>query len=102
MLAVYKMFRLMYSAHPRNAQSLFSVSATRWQGYSSAAMQTCEANVSAALAGEELEEGKPFKDVERLGMTTETLSREYPMFASSLLNLIKTSEKQIGAQNAGH
>ena len=35
-------------------------------------------------------------------MTTETLSREYPMFASSLLNLIKTSEKQIGAQNAGH
>ena len=102
MLAVYKMFRLMYSAHPRNAQSLFSVSATRWQGYSSAAMQTCEANVSAALAGEELEEGKPFKDVERLGMTAETLSREYPMFASSLLNLIKTSEKQIGAQNAGH
>ena len=102
MLAVYKMFRLMYSAHPRNAQSLFSVSAARWQGYSSAAMQTCEANVSAALAGEELEEGKPFKDVERLGMTTETLSREYPMFASSLLNLIKTSEKQIGAQNAGH
>ena len=35
-------------------------------------------------------------------MTTETLSREYPMFASSLLNLIKTSEKQIGAQNVGH
>lgn len=99
MLAVYKMFRLLYSAHPRNAQSLFSVSTGRWEGYSSAAMQTCEANVRAALAGEEVEEGSPvFKETERLGMTTETLNREYPMFASSLLNLIKTSEKHI----AGH
>lgn len=99
MLAVYKMFRLLYSAHPRNAQSLFSVSTGRWEGYSSAAMQTCEANVRAALAGEEVEEGSPvFKETERLSMTTETLNREYPMFASSLLNLIKTSEKHI----AGH
>ena len=86
----------MYSAHPRNAQSLFSLSTGRWEGYTGAAMQMCEANVRAALAGEEVEEGKPaFKDVERLSMTTETLSREYPMFTSSLLNLIKTSEKQI-------
>lgn len=100
MLAVYKMFRLLYSAHPRNAQSLFSISASRWEGYSGAAMQKCEANVRAALDGEELEEGKgAFKDVERLSMTTETLGKEYPMFASSLLNLIKTSEKQITGQS---
>ena len=36
MMAVAKMFRLLYSAEPHNAQSLFSVEARRWPGYSDA------------------------------------------------------------------
>ena len=96
MLAVYKMFRLIYTAAPRNEQSLFSVSAGRWEGYSDAAMKTCEADLKAALQGEDMGEGTvPFKDPSCFAMTTETLMREYPAFANSLLNLIKTSEKHI-------
>lgn len=96
MLAVYKMFRLTYSSVPRNAQTLFSVSTGRWEGYSTAAMQTAEANVKAALAGEDMGDGRPvFKDPSCFSMTTDTLSKDYPQFASSLLNLIKTSEKRI-------
>ncbi len=36
MMAVAKMFRLLYSAEPHNAQSLFSVEARRWPGYADA------------------------------------------------------------------
>ena len=45
MMAVAKMFRLLYSAEPHNAQSLFSVEARRWPGYSDAVMRMSESNV---------------------------------------------------------
>ena len=35
------------------------------------------------------------KDVEPLLVTTEALSQQYPLFASSLLNLIQNSETRI-------
>ena len=74
MMAVAKMFRLLYSAEPHNAQSLFSVEARRWPGYSDA-------------------EG--VKDPSCLTMTTESLTREYPLYTPSLLNLVKTSETHV-------
>ena len=54
MMAVAKMFRLLYSAEPHNAQSLFSVEARRWPGYSDAVMRMSESNVEDLLAGEDL------------------------------------------------
>ncbi len=42
MMAVAKMFRLLYSAEPHNAQSLFGVEARRWPGYSDAVMKMAE------------------------------------------------------------
>lgn len=95
MLSVYKMFREVYSAAPKNAQSLFSLSQGRWQGYSAAAMSAAEANVRAILSGEDVGAGPAFKDVHCLAMTTESLSAEYPLYASSLLNLIKSSEARV-------
>ena len=64
MLAVYKMFRLVYSSCPKNTQSLFRVSPNRWEGYSNAAMLTAEADVKAVLGGEDVGEGPVFKDQE--------------------------------------
>ena len=54
MMAVAKMFRLLYSAEPHNASSMFSIGAHRWRGYSDAVMRMSEANVEALLAGEDL------------------------------------------------
>ena len=96
MLAVYKMFRLLYSAEAHNARSLFSISQNTWEGYSVSAMHMPQANVRAVLAGEDaVGSGVPLKDTHCLGMTTESLTKEYPLYASSLLNLIKTSETRI-------
>lgn len=95
MLAVYKMFRLVYHAGPKNATSMFVVKRNTYPGYSDAAMHIAEANVKAVLAGEDIGLGMPLKDTSAFAMTTESLSRDYPLYASSLLNLIKASEGRI-------
>ena len=96
LLAVYKMFRLVYRSAPKNASSMFGVPESLWQGYSTGAMNVAEANVSAVLKGEDLGGGIPIKDFSAFSMTTESLGQDYPLYASSLLNLIKTSETRIG------
>ena len=95
MLAVYKMFRLVYGAGPKNTSSMFGVKKNLYGGYSDAAMHIAESNVKAILAGEDIGLGAPLKDTRAFAMTTESLSRDYPLYATSLLNLIKTSEARI-------
>lgn len=95
MLAVYKMFRLMHASAPKNAASMFRIPTSVYQGYSDAAMSVAHANVQAALSGEETPAGAPVKDASAFAMTTESLSREYPQFATSLFHLIRTSEARI-------
>ena len=95
MMAVAKMFRLLYSAEPHNAQSLFSVEARRWPGYADAVMRMNEANVEALLAGENVGVGDGVKNPACLSMTTESLTREFPLYTPSLLNLVKTSETRV-------
>ena len=72
MMAVAKMFRLLYSAEPHNAASMFSIDPIRWRGCSDAV-----------------------KAPECLAMTTESLTREFPLYTPSLLNLVKTSETHV-------
>jgi transcriptional regulator with XRE-family HTH domain len=96
MLGVYKIFRLLYSAQAHNARSMFSISQNTWEGYADSAMKIAEANVKAALAGEDvLGDDTAVTDTRCLAMTTESLSQEYPLYASSLLNLVKSSENRI-------
>lgn len=95
MMAVYHMFRLLYCSAPKNAASLFSVPDPLWRGHCIGAMTITEANVGAILKGEPPSGGAPIKDFSVFMMTTESLTREYPLYASSLLNLIKTSEERI-------
>lgn len=101
MLAVYKMFRLVYQAGPKNASSMFVIKRNTSQGYSDAAMHIAEANVKAVLAGEDVGYDAPLKDTTAFAMTTESLTRDYPLYATSLLNLIKTSEARIEKATRG-
>ena len=96
MLAVYKMFRLLYSAQPKNTASLFSLTPGRWQGYTDAAMSVAQANAEGVLSGEDTRDKGALQ--ESLAMTSESLSRDYPLYATSLLNLIKTSEARAERQ----
>lgn len=101
MLAVYKMFRLVYRSVPKNTASMFSVAEGVWGGYSGGAMSMAEANVVAILKGEDVGLGPVLKDTSAFAMTTERLTKEYPLYATSLLNLIKTSEERIDSETRG-
>lgn len=95
MVAVYRMFRHVYGSAPKNAPGMFRVKEAVWRGYAAGAMATAEANVGAILKGEGIGLGPAMKDSSAFAMTTESLSRDYPLYATSLLNLIKTSEERI-------
>lgn len=90
-LAVYRVFRVLYSVNPRNEQTLFTVTPAVASARALAAMVVCEANAAVRLS-----EGKPSAEPgDPLFISTETLGKDYPMFTSSLLNLIKNSENVI-------
>ena len=100
LMMAYKMFRLLYTSGPHNSASMFSISGGQWDGYSDAVMRMAEANVSILLSGGDIKNGEGLDSNEALAMTTESLTREFPLYASSLLtssllNLVKTSETRI-------
>ncbi len=95
MLAVYKMFRSLYSANPRNQAGLFTVPKSMARDITDAAMKSCEARLQASIDNENVPDVVPLENIEALSLTTEEISRRYPMFASSLLNLIQNSESKI-------
>lgn len=95
MIAVYKMFRLVYSSNDKNAQSMFRVARSCSNGYATAAMLRAEANVEAILQGDSTSAGEGIKDTSAFAMTTSSLDKEYPMYSTSLLQMIKNCEERI-------
>ena len=96
-LAVYAVFRQVYSSNPKNPQALFSVPA-----YLFPAAVSGELGCTAAALGQ-LAAGRPVQGesgVEAANVpivSSDTLAREYPLFASSLLNLLKNAETRLGS-----
>ncbi len=95
MLSVYRMFREIYASNQKNASTMFRIPDALWRGYASGAMEKTSANVSAVLQGEDIGLGAPLKELSAFLMTTESLTENYPLYATSLLNLIKSSEERI-------
>ena len=95
MLAVYRVFSIVYSANPKNQNGLFTVPKQLASHYAAAAVAVSEANAAAVASGDALEGQEPLKEVESLAITSESLNQTYPMFASSLMNLIQNSESKI-------
>ena len=93
MLAVYRMFRHLYQASPKNVASMFRVGRTRWQSDTDAAMHMAEGALQAVLAGENGPAAP--RAAAALDMTTGGLTADYPRHATSLLNLIKNSEETV-------
>lgn len=97
MLAVYRAFRIIYSVSPKNQQDLFGIPQNIVSQYTSSAAQICEANSGAIAAGFALPGFEPVKKQVQKDMliSTETLNQDYPLYSSSLLNLIQTAENKI-------
>lgn len=95
MLAVYRMFRLVYRANPRNQSAMFTIPESVAQPYAQACMEMCCANAQSIAQGEPVGEFERIEELDTLSVTTESLGQTYPLFSSSLLNLIQNSESRI-------
>lgn len=95
MLAIYKMFRITYTANPKNDQLFFTVPEIIAANGASSAMSIAEANAAAAAKGVKIYDNDTAVQEESPLITSSTLSEEYPNYTSSLLNLVKNSEARI-------
>lgn len=91
-LSVYRMYRVLYGINTKNEQTLFTVAPEVALAKATAAMILCESNANV-IASEIASSNNDIK--EKLYMSTQTLQQDYPLFTSSLLNLIKNSENAI-------
>ncbi len=94
MAAVYRMFRIVFSANPKNHNAMFSVPSSVSAGYCDSVMSIAAQKAYAAAHGE-LPEADEIGNPDELLITTESLSSRYPLFATSLLNLIQNTENNI-------
>ena len=93
MLSVYRMFRLVYSANPKNQQNLFSLPLVLADRYADAVMQLREAEIAELVESGDLDRGEE-------PLTTKRMGEVYPLFSTSLLSLIKNAEGSV--QNTLH
>lgn len=93
MLAVYRMFRVIYSVNPKNEEGAFTIPKAVANSYAGAEMAVKEANANAISAGVKMKGFTPIvKREEQIALNTERITEEYPKLASSLFNLIQNSE----------
>lgn len=87
-LAIYTMFRALYTADKRNSAALFSVPRDLYQPAVAGTMALCAARISSiapkALSTEQVPKLLPSE-----------LAKVYPLFASSMLNLLKNAESKL-------
>lgn len=85
MCAHYEVFRLIYSAEPSNAQTLFSIDRNRYKNLTSASMTL------------DLEHAEEIIDEEAIGLalSADILSGYFDKSASSLFSLIQFSERNV-------
>lgn len=88
-LSVYRMFRVLYGVNAKNEPTMFTVPTVAARAKVLAAMVLLESKA------EELASSVDEKKAQSLSISTQTLSQNYPLFASSLFNLIKNAESHL-------
>lgn len=91
-LSVYRMFRVLYGINSKNEQNMFTVSPATYSAKALAAMAVCESNAKV-IASDIASHSAEVRD--NLYISSETLQNDFPLFMTSLMNLVKNSETII-------
>ena len=95
MIAIYAMFRELYEANPKNPAAFFSEPSYRYPSSIAAKQALLNAEIRHLASGNSIN-GKEGLDSKKLPVTIpDDLLKNYPMFASSLMNLLKKAETSL-------
>ena len=86
-ISVYQMFRRIYNANEQNPQTFFGAEADSYSMMADSTMKKLEAEIQGRL-----------KKILLPALDEESLRAEYPLFATSLLNLLQNAETAIGGR----
>ncbi len=92
----YVLFRQIYAANPQNPQALFSVEEYMFQTAAMNAAARSAANVGQLAHGGSVDGQAGVAPDDLPAILPDDLTEHYPMFANSLLNLLRTAEKSLG------
>ena len=101
--AIYKLFRALYLANPKNPDGLFAFPGPAADGFSTAAMSISAANFQELLLAEYAGAApkKPSQKGSVTALSPEVLSLEYPVFSEALFRLIREVETRMNDCQAG-
>lgn len=95
-LCIYQVFRMLYTANFRNPEGLFSVSGHQGGSRCGAAQEIAFGNAVSLISGEKVDDLEPVEKGTAPALSPEKLNEEYPLFSSSLFNIIQSSENRMG------
>lgn len=94
-LAVYAVFRQLHAANPKNPSAMFSVPDYLFHAAVSAELGKTAAKISHLAAGHSLD-GETGMDADKApSIVPDTITQDYPLFASSLFNLLRNAESRL-------
>ena len=99
-LSVYKVFRILYSANTKNPQGMFATPFNVHNGLTSAAQCIAESTAQCLASGDDIGDLKGLEKDVAPALSPEVINEEYPLFASSLFNLVQNAEGRIGTKKA--
>lgn len=93
-VAVYTAFRGLYQANEKNPREMFAIDDDQYLQLVSAMMILSRMQLDSILNGRG-RHAKLFKEQDSLVLSPEKIAQEYPLFSTSLTNLIKNAENTI-------
>ena len=94
-LALYTAYRYIYSANPSNPKSAFMIDEASFSRMADAVMDVKALKMELAAKGLSVDGAEPTDGLKKLTVSPEQLYRDYPLFASSLMNLVRNAEESI-------
>ncbi len=94
-LAVYDVFRQLYSANQKNPAAMFSVPPYMFQAALIGEMSKTAARIGELAAGRAVDGEEGLSPEAAPQILPDTLAEQYPLFASSLFNLLRNAEGRL-------
>lgn len=95
MLAVYTTFRQLYAANPKNPEAMFSVPAYLYRPLVVGELAKISAHIGQLASGHAVGEEDGLTAEQLPVIVPDRLVQEYPLFATSLLNLLRSAEERL-------